>query len=87
MTAYYDWERIYLSAVYETDNTKMAGWILDARSAMEQPSKPDGSGRAGSFGTLYGGARNVEGRTSRPWVATIGFAIHRRKSDVRLSSR
>ena len=36
MTPSYDWENIYLSAVYETDNAKMAGRILDARSAMEQ---------------------------------------------------
>jgi hypothetical protein len=35
MTESYDWE-IYLSAVYETDNAKMAGRILEARSAIEQ---------------------------------------------------
>lgn len=36
MTPSYDWENIYLSAVYETDNAKMACRILEARSAMEQ---------------------------------------------------
>jgi hypothetical protein len=36
MTNLYNWEKTYLSAVYETEDAKMAGRILEAQSAMEQ---------------------------------------------------
>ena len=36
MANVYTWEKTYLSAVYETDDAKMAGRILEAQSAMEQ---------------------------------------------------
>jgi len=36
MANLYTWEKTYLSAVYETDNAKMGGRILEAQSAMEQ---------------------------------------------------
>ena len=36
MAELYTWEKTYLSAVYETDDAKMAGRILEAQSAMEQ---------------------------------------------------
>jgi hypothetical protein len=32
----YEWQLSYFAAICETDNAKMAGRILDARSAMEQ---------------------------------------------------
>ena len=36
MADLYTWEKTYLSAVYETDDAKMASRILEAQSAMEQ---------------------------------------------------
>ena len=36
MADLYTWEKTYLSAVYETDDARMAGRILDAQCAMEQ---------------------------------------------------
>jgi hypothetical protein len=32
----YAWQELYLAAVYETDNNKLAGRILEATSAIEQ---------------------------------------------------
>jgi hypothetical protein len=50
ITPSYDWEKIYLSAVHETDNEKMASRILEARSLAErdEPNSSPGTSKSGN---------------------------------------